>query len=161
MTGMRFDLQPGRVKDEKKCLAWMDRVADRVSRAATSRGLSAEAAYFLAAALREALLNAFCHGRDRQGRPWMRVRLRLHGDTLVLTVRDRGPGFDPSRVDDPLAPEHQDRNRGRGLFFMRQFSDRVSFAFPGPGGSLVRLEKRLEAGPTPCAAGDAPAAARR
>jgi serine/threonine-protein kinase RsbW len=140
---MRFDLHPGPDAHEDRCLAWMERVAERVTQEGSARGLGEDAAYFLGAAVREALLNAFCHGRDACGQPWVSVRVNLLRDTLVLTVRDHGPGFDPDLVADPCCPENYTRGHGRGLFFMRQFSDRVSFAFPTPGGSRVRLEKRI------------------
>jgi serine/threonine-protein kinase RsbW len=58
-------------------------------------------------------------------------------------VRDRGPGFDPRGVPDPLAPENIARNGGRGIYLMRHFADRVVYSFPRGGGTLVRLEKRL------------------
>jgi serine/threonine-protein kinase RsbW len=59
-------------------------------------------------------------------------------------VRDRGPGFDPAIVPDPLAEENVGRGTGRGLFFMRRFADRVLFSFPRKGGVVVRLEKDLK-----------------
>jgi len=57
-------------------------------------------------------------------------------------VRDQGPGFDPEQVPDPLAEENLARGGGRGLFYMRRFTDRVSFVFPRRGGSVVRLVKK-------------------
>ena len=65
------------------------------------------------------------------------------GSALVLTVRDQGRGFDPRRVADCTAPENLDHGCGRGLFFIRRFTDRVSFLFPRRGGAVIRLEKRL------------------
>jgi anti-sigma regulatory factor (Ser/Thr protein kinase) len=94
--------------------------------------------------VREALLNALSHGRNPGGEPWVSVDLDCQpGFKLVVTVRDRGPGFDPQGVPDPREPERCSGSCGRGLFFMRRFTDRVSFAFPGLGGSRVRLEKLL------------------
>jgi serine/threonine-protein kinase RsbW len=92
-------------------------------------------------ALREAIVNALSHGR---GAANVFIRLARKG-LLVMTVRDRGPGFDPSRVPDPLAPENLAKGSGRGLFYMRHFTDRVSFSFPKCGGAVVRLEKKTRA----------------
>jgi hypothetical protein len=47
-------------------------------------------------------------------------------------------------VPDPLAAGNLERGSGRGLFFMRQFADRVFFSFPRQGGAEVRLEKDLK-----------------
>jgi serine/threonine-protein kinase RsbW len=102
-------------------------------------GLDPDGAHFLGVALREAVINALRHGR---GAAWVALRLARRG-VLVMTVRDRGPGFDPSRLPDPLAPENLVKGCGRGIFYMRRFTDRVSFFFPRQGGAVVRLEKRV------------------
>jgi serine/threonine-protein kinase RsbW len=141
---MRFRLDPRQRTDDRARFAWMEEVAEAVTREAASRGLAEEEVYFLGVALREALCNALHHGRDHRGEPRVSVSLACRcGRDLVVTIRDHGPGFDPKRVPDPLSPECRERAGGRGLFFMRRFTDRLSFVFPGPGGSLVRLEKRL------------------
>ena len=141
---MRFRLDPRQTTDEASRLAWVDEVAEAATREAASRGLAEEDVYYLTAAIREALMNALFHGRSPDGEPWVRVDVDCRrGVKLVVTVRDQGPGFDPASIPDPLTPECCGRPHGRGLFFMRRFTDRLSFAFPGPGGSLVRLEKRL------------------
>ena len=149
---MRFRLDPRETTDEASRLAWVDEVAEAASREAVARGLAEEDVYYLRAAIREALMNALFHGRSSDGEPWVRVDVGCQGvSKLVVTVRDQGPGFDPSSVPDPASPECCGRSHGRGLFFMRRFTDRLSFAFPGPGGSLVRLEKRLPARDDPTA----------
>ena len=107
-------------------------------------GLDSHAANFLALALREALVNAIEHGN--RGNPDRRVKLSFQTDgrrNLVFTVRDEGRGFDPSRLPNPLAAENLTRGSGRGVFYMRQFADAISFAFPKRGGTVVRLRKRL------------------
>ena len=60
----------------------------------------------------------------------------------MINVRDRGPGFDPAAVPDPCAPQNLARGSGRGLFYMRCFTDHLSFVFPRAGGSVVRLSKK-------------------
>jgi hypothetical protein len=46
-------------------------------------------------------------------------------------------------VADPCLPENVAKGSGRGIFYMRRFTDRVSFGFPKDGGVVVRLGKRL------------------
>jgi serine/threonine-protein kinase RsbW len=126
---------------------WVDAVEARAVRMGLSSGLDGDAVYYLGVALREAMVNALRHGRRRDGRAWVTVGLRLlRSGRLVMTVRDRGRGFDPGTVPDPCSPENARRSCGRGLFYMRQFVDRLSFSFPRRGGALVRLEKRLPSG---------------
>ncbi len=120
------------------CESALDRIEARAVGMAQKGGLDPDCAHYLGVALREAIVNALRHGR---GAASVFVRLARKG-LLVMTVRDRGPGFDPSRVPDPLAPENLARGTGRGLFYMRCFTDRVSFSFPKCGGAVVRLEKK-------------------
>jgi serine/threonine-protein kinase RsbW len=147
----RFRLQPAR-HSEQRSTAWLDGLESRVVSLGTGYGLDEDAAHFLGVALREALLNALRHGGS-QGR--ISVGIRVRGERLVVTVRDRGPGFDPRDVPDPCCDENLARGCGRGIFFMRRFADRVVFSFPRSGGTRVRIEKSLTACAAPPAAGRA------
>jgi serine/threonine-protein kinase RsbW len=132
----RFVLEPGPAAE-----AALDHVEDLAVCMGRAGGLEPEEAVFVGVALREAVVNAFRHGRSPNGDP-TRIGLHLTPDSLVITVRDRGPGFDPSCVPDPRDPANLDRGGGRGIFYMRCFTDRVSFVFPRKGGSVVRLAKK-------------------
>lgn len=103
-------------------------------------------------ALEEALLNAFYHGnleisselreRDHQAyhdlaeqrcreAPYkdrrLHVVVRITPKQAVYTVRDEGPGFDPSSLPDPTDSANLDRPHGRGLLLMRTFTDNVIY----------------------------------
>jgi serine/threonine-protein kinase RsbW len=132
----RFVLEPG--PDGEAALDHVEDLAVCMGRAG---GLDGDQALAVGVALREAVVNALHHGRSPDGAP-TRIGLHLTPDCLVITVRDRGPGFDPQQVPDPCAAENLARGCGRGIFFMRRFTDRVSFVFPRNGGSVVRLAKR-------------------
>jgi serine/threonine-protein kinase RsbW len=127
------------INDGPHCESTLDRIEALAVRLARFGGLDPDGAHFLGVALREAIVNALHHGR---GAAWVALRLARRG-VLVMTVRDRGPGFDPSRLPDPRAPENVVKGCGRGIFYMRRFTDRVSFSFPRQGGAVVRLEKRV------------------
>jgi serine/threonine-protein kinase RsbW len=45
----------------------------------------------------------------------------------VFRVRDRGKGFKPEEVPDPLEEKNLLKTSGRGIFLMRSLMDRVSF----------------------------------
>ena len=53
-------------------------------------GLESDHAVFVGVALREAVVNALRHGHNPDGAP-TRIGLHLTPDSLVITVRDRGP----------------------------------------------------------------------
>ena len=91
----RFVLPPG--PDGEAALDHIEDLAVCMGRAG---GLDSEDAVFVGVALREAVVNAFRHGRSPDNAP-ARIGLHLTADSLVITVRDRGPGFDPGSVPDP------------------------------------------------------------
>ncbi|MGE5127574.1 MAG: ATP-binding protein [Betaproteobacteria bacterium] len=121
--------------------AALDHIEDLAVCMGRAGGLEPEEAAFVGVALREAVVNAIRHGRSPDNAP-TRIGLHLTPDSLVISVRDRGPGFDPAAVPDPCAEENLARGCGRGIFYMRHFTDRVSFVFPRNGGSVVRLAKK-------------------
>ena len=130
--------------DPVSAAAGIDGIEEEAVRIARAGGLPDDNARFLGVALREAIVNALRHGRHADGHCEVDVRVRkLFGRVLSMMVRDRGPGFDPTNVADPCLPENAARNCGRGIYFMRQFADRVKFDFPPEGGVVVRLAKRL------------------
>jgi serine/threonine-protein kinase RsbW len=139
-SAIRFELGGG--GDEDLAIEAIEKVAVE---AAAAGGLEDDEAHFLGVAIREAVVNALRHGRAKNGGCAASVRVCVSSEgVLVATVRDRGPGFDPCAVPDPLAAENVERGTGRGLFFMRRFADRVFFSFPRKGGAVVRLEKDLK-----------------
>jgi serine/threonine-protein kinase RsbW len=133
--------------DLAQCVEWLEETAVGL---ASDGGLPPEEAHCLGIALREAVVNALRHGRRADGRSEVVVRLRsAFGRLLLMWVRDRGPGFDPATVTDPLLPENLPKGNGRGIFYMRRFVDRVRFSFPSDGGVAVGLAKRLPGGRPP------------
>jgi serine/threonine-protein kinase RsbW len=72
-------------------------------------------------ALEEAMVNALKHGH--RGDPSLEavLRYRLSSVSVLVEVEDRGEGFNPAAVPDPLAPENLQRPSGRGLLLMRRY----------------------------------------
>ena len=90
-------------------------------------------------ALQEALANAIrhgCHG-DPTRSVECRVTYESTGDVLIV-VRDPGPGFDLTRVANPLEDANLLRASGRGLFLIHQLMDDVRFA---SGGREIQMRK--------------------
>jgi len=115
-------------------------------------------------ALREAVLNSMHHGnlelsselKETNDREYYRLSQerrtqKPYGDRKVYVtaldtpdesiyiVRDEGPGFDPSKLPDPLDPENMDRVSGRGLLLIRTFMDEVRH---NPAGNEITMIKR-------------------
>ena len=105
-----------------------------------------ETRHWILMALREGLANAIKHGNGQNLSKRVHVEMRVHGDVLEIRIRDEGPGFDPGRVGDPLAPENRLKTSGRGIFYMKTFMDDVRFDHPQEGGMEIVLTKNLNAG---------------
>jgi serine/threonine-protein kinase RsbW len=89
----------------------------------------------------EALANAMIHGNrcDPEKTVHVAVAVNEHGDLLV-SVKDTGSGFDPSRLPNPTAPENLLAPHGRGIFLIRQLMDEVDFEFDH--GTELRMRRR-------------------
>jgi len=90
----------------------------------------------------EACLNALEYGAGE-----VEVVLAAHPDTvrpwIEVTVTDRGPGFDPSKVMRPVleAKLHAQRKRGWGLELMRRLMDDVTIT-SRPGLTSIHMIRR-------------------
>lgn len=118
-------------------------------------------------AFEEALLNALYHGNlevssdlkeidhtafyklveeRRNSSPWrdrrIHVQVRLTAQDVEVSIRDEGPGFDPSKLPDPTDPENLDRPCGRGVMLMRAFMDDVCYNAQGNEVTLKRNRVR-------------------
>ncbi|HLQ46740.1 MAG TPA: ATP-binding protein, partial [Planctomycetaceae bacterium] len=119
-----------------------------------------------AIALSEALTNAIYHGnlevssqlRAGDGRSWfdlaseraqqqpycdrkVHVAASVSRDAATFTIRDEGPGFDPSTLPDPRDPSNRAKASGRGLLLIRCFLDEVHH---NAAGNEITLLKRRE-----------------
>lgn len=108
-------------------------------------GFDEDAAHYLSVAVRESVVNAMKHGNKLDEAKRVEVSFTMRAGELEVMIHDDGAGFDPDTVPDPLAPENLLKAYGRGIFFMRQFMDDVSYSFPTKGGTVVTMVKRLRA----------------
>ena len=116
--------------------------AGTVADAARRLGFAEDALFGIDMAVREAVTNAVLHGNGGdESKP---VELGLSGTDagLVVTVRDRGEGFDPAEVADPTREENLLKASGRGILFMRTFMDEVDWRRHPEGGTVVRMTKK-------------------
>jgi serine/threonine-protein kinase RsbW len=109
-------------------------------------GLDDDNRHWIDVAVREAVANAIKHGNLEDPARQVHVDLTLEGnagDLLVIRVQDEGKGFDPSDLEDPLAPENLLKPNGRGIFYMKSFMDDIQYGRRPGGGTVVTLRKRL------------------
>jgi len=107
----------------------------------TAQGLGDELAYAVDMAVREAVANAVKHGNKLDESKTVEITLGDVGESIEVTVRDHGVGFDVDGVPDPTDPEHLLNTNGRGILFMRSFMDEVEWTEAPGGGLIVRMVK--------------------
>lgn len=104
-----------------------------------------ETRHWILMALREALANAIKHGNSEDRSKRVHLEMDVRDRVLRIRIRDEGEGFDPEKVDDPLAPENRFKTSGRGIFYMKTFMDEVRFQRVEGGGMEIFLTKNLAA----------------
>lgn len=107
-------------------------------------GLDDDGGHWIGMAVREAVANAIKHGNRLDIAKKVRASFILEGEELTITIRDEGPGFDPTGVSDPLSPQNLMKTSGRGIFYMKTFMDEVDYLFED-GGTTLRMVKKLVA----------------
>jgi serine/threonine-protein kinase RsbW len=110
-------------------------------------GLDDDSQHWVGVAVRESVINAIKHGNKGDASKLVTVEFVMTPAAspceLAISVRDRGEGFDPEQLPDPLAPENLLKSSGRGIFFMRNFMDDVQIVRASGGGMEVRMTKRF------------------
>jgi serine/threonine-protein kinase RsbW len=124
-------------------------VGDHVARLI---GLDDDAVHWINVAVRESVINAIKHGNqgDRAKHVFVEFERSMVSGARELTirVRDQGPGFDPSLLANPLAPENILKASGRGIFLIRNFMDDVRLEQAPGGGMEICMVKRIQSAGT-------------
>ena len=121
--------------------AELGRVRRRVGVWAADVGLAEATARRLVLAVDETVANAIEHGLEAGGRVVVRAETSPHH--LAVTVRYRGPRFDPTTAPALPAAEslRQRAEHGYGLHLIRSLADEVGYRWDGDTNE-VRLRVR-------------------
>lgn len=81
--------------------------------------------------LTEAVNNAIIHGNKEDETKYVRVKCIENKSEVVIEISDEGRGFNPHDVADPTLPQNLDCCGGRGVFIMKELSDKINFLDSG------------------------------
>lgn len=104
----------------------------------------AEAArYNVLVALQEMLTNVLRHGYQLDESRPVEVVFELRDDSFAVTIRDRGPAFDPLQYDGPHLADAEampTEAGGFGIHIVRQVMDRIDYR-RADGWNILQLTK--------------------
>jgi len=105
-------------------------------------GLDEEKSAEISMAIIEATINAFEHSDSEAGN--VEIHFVIQRDTLLITVTDRGKGFDRSKVKIPKIEEKlsSDFKRGWGLQLIQELMDTVKFESSEEGTTVTMTKKK-------------------
>ena len=115
----------------------LQRVDEAAERIAIQMGFSQAAIHDIAIAVSEAVNNAIMHGNNADTNKKVQVTFQQESDKLIIRVQDEGLGFEPESIQDPTAPENILREKGRGLFIIRNLMDELQIINTDTGLLLV------------------------
>jgi len=90
--------------------------------------------------LTEAVTNAIKHGNAEDESKKVCIKCEKEANKLAIQVIDEGGGFDHQSLPDPTIPENLLKIGGRGVFLMKQLSDKVNFI---DNGSTVEIQFKI------------------
>ena len=125
-------------------LSEVDAVARRVEEFGDAHGLPGPKVYIINLALDELITNVVSYGFGGVAEPEIRITLRVDGAALVLIIEDNGQPFDPTQqvATDITSPLTERPIGGLGLHLVKNFADRLSYAF-ADGRNRVIVEHDL------------------
>lgn len=136
--------KPGRVQiDIQSSFEMVDLVQVVFESLSSQVGFDTDSAHWMSVAIRESVTNAVRHGNKLDSSKRVIVYFEYKAPEFTVVVEDEGEGFNPERVPDPLAEENLLRASGRGIFFMKNFMDEVSYRFEPNRGTRVTMMKRV------------------
>jgi serine/threonine-protein kinase RsbW len=123
---------------------FLDEIRELVAQIAHEGGFTDKEIYSLQLASDEAASNIIEHAYEGVTDASFDVTCDLHGETIIITMRDTGMPFDPTRVKQPnLKADLSERQiGGLGLYLMRKLMDEVRYESNARTGNLLIMTKR-------------------
>ena len=122
----------------------MDEIRALVAEVAREGGFSEKEVYSLQLAADEAASNIIEHAYAGISNASLDVTCDMDDDELIITMRDNGKSFDPSKVKQPnLKADLSERQiGGLGMYLMRKLMDDVRYEANSRTGNLLTMIKR-------------------
>ena len=123
---------------------FLDEIREFVGDIARAGGFGDKDVYNIQLAADEAASNIIEHAYAGISNASLDVTCDMRNDTLIITMRDNGKPFDPSKVKQPnLKADLSERQiGGLGMYLMRKLMDDVRYEANSRTGNLLTMTKR-------------------
>ena len=123
---------------------YLDEIRDLVAQVAREGGFTEKEIYSLQLAADEAASNIIEHAYEGVSDANLVVTCDVRGEMMVISMRDSGIPFDPSKVKQPnFKADLSDRQiGGLGVYLMRKIMDEVRYESNSKTGNLLTMIKR-------------------
>lgn len=109
----------------------LDRVVDETEAFVGKLISDDEFAYKVVLLVSEAVTNAIEHGNALDKSKKVTLDVKVGVKQVLVTVEDEGEGFDPETLKNPTQDENLLMDGGRGVFFIQEMADDVSYELDG------------------------------
>lgn len=89
-------------------------------------------------ALDEAFVNAVKHGNKYNAEKLVRITAEVSKEEARFTIEDEGDGFNVNEIPDPRDPENLFKTSGRGVLFIHNIMDEVTYNERGNRLTMVK-----------------------
>lgn len=123
---------------------YLDEIRECVATVARSSGFTEKTIYSLQLAADEAASNIIEHAYEGVSDGTLFITCKMNGDAIVITMRDQGRSFNPSKVKEPnLQADLSERQiGGLGVYLMRKLMDSVNYESSRSGNVLTMTKRR-------------------
>ena len=119
------------------------RAVETLQEFAQANGVPEKLIFGLSLALEECGSNIVNHAFQGDATQTFHVEIGCSDGLFVIELRDRGPEFDPTAIDDrPAEAEDDDLPGGWGVQLVRRYVDEIRYRREG-GQNVLRLIKHL------------------
>jgi len=122
-------------------IALMDDILEYLMKRVEKLGVIKPERSNLFVALDEAFVNAVKHGNKFDTNKLVRISVEISPKKASFTIEDEGEGFNVNDIPDPRDPENLFKTSGRGVMFIYNIMDEVTYNERGNRLTMVKLSE--------------------
>jgi serine/threonine-protein kinase RsbW len=121
----------------------LSKISNFIVSHAEEAGFTPRDVYAIQTAVDEACANIIDHAYEGENIGDIEITIKDINKELQIILNDKGAPFDPEQVPEPdiTSPLEIRKERGLGIFFIRQLMDKVIFEFSQTEGNTLTLGK--------------------